>query len=131
MIHRPMAHVPIERENHMAFYNRASELDTIKRSLSSAQAELVIVYGRRGSGKSELLIQAITNRHALYYQATTELLPQQLADLTNELRHVADQQEVTVIGHLASLGDVFAAITTLAQSTPQQPFIVVIDEFPY
>ena len=34
----------------MTFYNRASELDTINRSLSSTQAELVIVYGRRGIG---------------------------------------------------------------------------------
>lgn len=115
----------------MAFFNRISELNTIERSLSSSQAELVIVYGRRGSGKSELLIQAITNHPALYYQATTELLPQQLADLTNELRRVASQQEVALVGQLASLGELFAAMVTLAQNTPQQPFIVVIDEFPY
>jgi uncharacterized protein len=115
----------------MAFFNRVWELNTIKRSLSSNQAELVIVYGRRGSGKSELLIQAITNHHALYYQATTELLPQQLVDLTNELRRVASQQGITLVGHLSSLGDLFAAMTNLAQSSPQHPFIVVIDEFPY
>ena len=42
---------------------------------------------------------------ALYYQATTELLPQQLVDLTNELRRVADQQGVALLGHFASLGD--------------------------
>jgi hypothetical protein len=126
-----MAHVPFRNKNNMAFFNRALELNTIKRSLSSTQAELVIVYGRRGSGKSELLIQAIMDHRALYYQATTELLPQQLADLTDELRRVAGQQEVTVVGHLASLGDLFAAMTTLAQSVPQHPFIVVIDEFPY
>jgi AAA+ ATPase superfamily predicted ATPase len=115
----------------MAFFNRVSELNTIKRSLSSNQAELVIVYGRRGSGKSELLIQAITNQHALYYQATTELLPQQLVDLTNELRRVASQQGITLIGHFSSLGDLFAALANMAQSSPEQPCIVVIDEFPY
>ena len=103
----------------MAFFNRTSELNTIERSLSSSQAELVIVYGRRGSGKSELLIQAITNRLAFYYQTTTELLPQQLADLTNELRCVAGQQEVALVGQLASLGELFAAMVTLAQNTPQ------------
>lgn len=114
----------------MAFFNRVWELNTIKRSLSSNQAELVIVYGRRGSGKSELPIQAITNHHALYYQATTELLPQQLVDLTNELHRVASQQGITLIGHFSSLGDLFAALANLAQSSPQHPFIVVIDEFP-
>lgn len=115
----------------MAFFNRLAELNTLKRSLSSNQAELVIVYGRRGSGKSELLIQAINDHHALYYQATTELLPLQLADSTNELRRVADQQGVVLVGHFASLADLFAAMTSLAQSTPHQPFVVVIDEFPY
>ncbi len=115
----------------MAFFNRLAELNTLKRSLSSKQAELVIVYGRRGSGKSELLIQAINDHYALYYQATTELLPQQLVDLTNELRRVADQQGVALVGHFASLADLFAAMTSLAQSTPHQPFVVVIDEFPY
>ncbi len=115
----------------MAFFNRVAELNTLKRSLSSNQAELVIVYGRRGSGKSELLLQAIADHYGLYYQATTELLPQQLVDLTNELRRVADQQGIALIGHFASLGDLFAAMTSLAQSTPQQPFIIVIDEFSY
>jgi AAA+ ATPase superfamily predicted ATPase len=117
--------------NTVAFFNRVAELNTLKRSLSSNQAELVIVYGRRGSGKSELLIQAIADHHALYYQATTELLPQQLVDLTNELRRVADQQGVALVGHFASLGDLFAAMGSLAQSIPHQPFIIVIDEFPY
>jgi AAA+ ATPase superfamily predicted ATPase len=82
-----MVHVPIVNEKNMAFFNRALELNTIKSSLASTQAELVIVYGRRGSGKSELLIQAIMDHRALYYQATTELLPQQLADLTSQEPH--------------------------------------------
>jgi AAA+ ATPase superfamily predicted ATPase len=40
----------------MAFFNRLAELNTLKRSLSSNQAELVIVYGRRGSGLSILAL---------------------------------------------------------------------------
>ncbi len=73
----------------MAFYNRAAELETISKTLSSPKAELVIVYGRRGSGKSELLVRAIEDYNAFYYQATAELPRQQLLDLSDELRRFA------------------------------------------
>ena len=64
-----------------AFYNRDEELRTIETLLSTMRAELVVVYGRRGSGKSALLVRALADRRALYYQATTEVLTQQLTDL--------------------------------------------------
>jgi len=46
-------------------------------------------------------------------------------------RRVAVNKRSLLLDHFASLGDLLAAMATLAQSTPQQPFIVVIDEFPY
>jgi len=113
----------------MAFYNRTAELDTISKTLSSPKAELVIVYGRRGSGKSELLVRAIENHTAFYYQATAELPRQQLLDLSDELRRFAGPQ--AVIGQLTALNEFFAALTALTEDNPGRPFVVVIDEFPY
>jgi AAA+ ATPase superfamily predicted ATPase len=111
------------------FFNRATELATINSALESARPELVIVYGRRGSGKSQLLVRGIIDRAAFYYQATAEVMVQQLVDMTSDLARFAGKR--AVFGHFESLSGLLAAITTLAHDDPGHPFIVVIDEFPY
>ncbi len=110
------------------FFNRTSELNTIRNALRSDRAELVVMYGRRGVGKSELLVRAIPP-HSFYYQATAQLMQQQLGDLTQELNRVADGQ--AIIGRLESFPAVLAAVTDLAQRRKDEPFVFVIDEFPY
>jgi hypothetical protein len=59
------------------------------RALGSGRAELVIVYGRHGVGKSELLVRAMEGHDGLYYQATAEVMAQQLADIAAELQRTA------------------------------------------
>lgn len=54
--------------------------------IASPRSELIIVYGRRGVGKSALLAETLSGRPHLYYQATTRTMPQQLEDLTAALR---------------------------------------------
>ena len=81
------------------FVDREVELAAITRALRSDRAELLIVYGRRGVGKSELLVRALEGSEGLYYQATAEVLAQQLADLSTELQRAAPG---SVIGAFAS-----------------------------
>src|SRR5579872_2696944 len=65
------------------FYDRRSERDVLDEALRSGRSELVIVYGRRGVGKSALLEQAATaaGQPYLFYRATRRTLPLQLAAL--------------------------------------------------
>ena len=84
----------------MAFFNRERELADIAEFVASPRPELIIVYGRRGVGKSALLAEALSERRHLYYQATTRTLPQQLEDLTAALRTFA--AEVVLPGVLPS-----------------------------
>lgn len=111
-----------------SFVDRETELAAIERAMASNHAELVIVYGRRGVGKSELLVRALEGRSGLYYQATAEVMAQQLVDLAAELRRIAPG---LVIGQFATSTAFFDALVTLAQADPNHPFPVVIDEFPY
>lgn len=60
----------------MAFFDREVEFQAVVDALRSDRAELVIVYGRRGVGKSELLVRAMEGREGLYYQATDEVMAQ-------------------------------------------------------
>jgi AAA+ ATPase superfamily predicted ATPase len=59
------------------FYDRDAERAVLRDLLASPRAELVIVYGRRGVGKSALLEETLTAagvRH-VYYRATRRTLP--------------------------------------------------------
>ncbi|MBI4491554.1 MAG: ATP-binding protein [Chloroflexi bacterium] len=113
----------------MAFYNRQHELEDIAHVLGSSRAELAIVYGRRGVGKSALLVEALAGRPHLYYQATTRALPQQLEDLTAAFRAFAP--EAVLPGVFPSFETALNALGQLARSHPGTPIVLVIDELPY
>jgi AAA+ ATPase superfamily predicted ATPase len=110
------------------FVDRDVELAAINRALVSNRAELVIVYGRRGAGKSELLVRALEGRPGFYYQATAEVMAQQLADLAAELQHTAPE---LVVGQFASSAAFLDALAMLVRANPNHAFPVVLDEFPY
>ena len=75
-------------DNPGPFYDRAAERAVLRDLLASSRAELLILYGRRGVGKSALLEQALGEggiRH-VFYRATRRTLPLQLAALTEAVR---------------------------------------------
>jgi AAA+ ATPase superfamily predicted ATPase len=111
------------------FFNRDQEFAALRRALSSNRAELIVVYGRRGVGKSELLVRALEGHRGLYYQATAEVISQQLVDLSAEARRAANDH--IIVGHLESFERFLDTMVILAQADPHAPFPLVIDEFPY
>ncbi len=56
----------------VAFYDRKKEVAEIKGLLDSNKFELLILYGRRRIGKTELVLHSTKGRKRLYYLATTE-----------------------------------------------------------
>lgn len=113
----------------MTFHNRTGELDDVAHVLASSRSELIIVYGRRGVGKSALLAEALGLRPYFYYQATTGTLPQQLEDMTSALRDYAS--DVILPGVLPSFDRLLDALSQLARRRPESALVVVIDELPY
>jgi uncharacterized protein len=111
------------------FFNRDPEFAALRRALDSDKAELIVVYGRRGVGKSELLVRAMESHRGLYYQATAEVITQQLVDLAAEARRVAGDH--IIVGHLESFERFLDTMVILAQAEPHTPFPLIIDEFPY
>lgn len=70
----------------MNFYDRAQEIKRLKKSFSSAQPKLVVVYGRRRCGKSTLL-KRVLSEHDFYYvapQADEAIQRVQLAQVIGE-----------------------------------------------
>lgn len=52
------------------FKDRERELKELKETLGSNQFELIIIYGRRRIGKTELILNATQNKKRIYYLAT-------------------------------------------------------------
>ncbi len=61
------------------FGDRDVELDQLTDCYESGTADIVVIYGRRRLGKSELVRQSIAERDdAVYYQAVESTAPNQL-----------------------------------------------------
>ncbi|BDI28848.1 ATPase AAA [Capsulimonas corticalis] len=122
-------------ENASPFYNRVRERKSLADALNSPRSEMLIVYGRRGVGKSALLDQALkdANLPSLYYRATRRTLALQLEALTDAAREAFPD---------AFLGQSFESLTVFfdflshyaaqrEDTGNQSPIAVVIDELPY
>jgi AAA+ ATPase superfamily predicted ATPase len=117
------------------FYDRDAERAVLKELLASPRAELVILYGRRGVGKSALLEQTLVGagvRH-VYYRATRRTLPLQLAALTDATR---EAYPGTFLGQAFASVPVFLDFLAHLAGERQaagdpEPVAVVLDELPY
>ncbi len=104
------------------FIDRDRELNFLK-EMQSKTGGLVIIYGRRRIGKTELIKQFISNKNHLYYLADkrgTEINARNMARLAAEIF-----DEISPV--VENFDDVFRFIAKRAKGK----FIVVIDEFSY
>ncbi len=104
------------------FINRVKELNFLQEMYNKGSG-LVIIYGRRRIGKTELLKQFISNKPHLYYLADkrgTEINARNMARLAAETFN-----ELPVV--VENFDNVFRFITKKCQ----EKFIIVIDEFSY
>lgn len=109
----------------MQFLNRGNELAMLRRRLTGDSAELLVVYGRRRVGKTELLTHLASEVRSFYFEATDTVAAQQLRDITGELARVWGNELL----HTQSLTSWDAALTAIAQYVGNERTLVVLDEF--
>ena len=109
----------------MEFLNRADELGMLGRRLAGERAELLVVYGRRRVGKTELLTHLASKVRSLYFEAADTVKPDQLRDLTKELARISGN-EVLAAQPLTSWE---AALAAVAEFVGTRRTLVVLDEF--
>ncbi len=103
------------------FVDRDVELDQLTDCYESETADLVVIYGRRRLGKSELVRQSIADRDdAVYYQAVE-------STAQNQLEQFVD----TTTARFSSLRNIRRNWEALLEALGEQDAIVVIDEFPF
>jgi AAA+ ATPase superfamily predicted ATPase len=109
------------------FVGREAELKALATAYAATQGQLVLLYGRRRIGKTYLLQRFSEGRRAIFYQATRQAEPIELARFTAEV-------EAAQLGTLPP-GYVFptweTALEYLDERAGGQRLAVILDEFPY
>ncbi|MFN8512386.1 MAG: ATP-binding protein [Thermomicrobiales bacterium] len=113
----------------MSFYNRVRELAVLKGAGRSPRAELLILYGRRGVGKSALLAHAFADVRHIFYRATRRTLTLQLDSLTAMAREAYPDEFIPQ--PFASFEIFLDFLAHLAEVRPREPVVVILDELPY
>ncbi|WP_019818989.1 ATP-binding protein [Saccharomonospora saliphila] len=109
----------------MEFLNRQDEISLLERRLTGDDAELLVVYGRRRVGKTELLTHVARDTRALFVEATDTLKQEQLLDLSTELARVSGD----TLLESQPLTSWEAALAAIARFVGERRTLVVLDEF--
>ncbi|MDZ7688397.1 MAG: ATP-binding protein [Halobacteriales archaeon] len=103
------------------FVDREAELERLTERYDSDDAEMVVLYGRRRLGKSELVRQSIEDRQdAVYYQAVESTAQNQFESFVD-----------AVTGTFPDMERVRRDWETLLGALGERDAVVVIDEFPF
>ena len=108
------------------FLNRTTELALLEQAWGSGRAELLVLYGRRRVGKTELLARFAEGRRAILLEATDVRAEDQLRDLG------AAYVDGLGLGPLvAEVSDWETALGLFADAARGERTLVVLDEFQY
>jgi len=110
----------------MDFLNRRDELDLFETRWAQGSAELLVVWGRRRVGKTELLSRFATDRRGLLFEATAGTAADQLGDLTRVLAETTGD----ALLREQALTSWPAALVAIERFATER-CAVVLDEFQY
>ena len=108
-------------------FDRDREWATLVRAVEEPGPGLVMVLGRRRAGKSFLLTRFVEAAGGLYYQATKKTEREQLQGVSRALGERFDDATLRRVA-LSDWDDVLAYVVERAAG---EPFVLVLDEFPY
>lgn len=108
------------------FIGREAELEFLEERYHSARAELIVLYGRRRIGKTELLRQFAKGKNVVFYACTECTAAEQLARFSKRLL----ASGMSAARYVSSFGDWEQAFRSIAD-LPGERKLLIIDEFPY
>jgi hypothetical protein len=109
------------------FFNRQNELQRLQERYVGKKAQLLIMYGRRRVGKTELLKEFVRDKRHIYFLADLSSEKEQLQEFTERIR-LFSQDASLVDNPFANWRALFAYVGKLAQG---EPLVVIIDEYQY
>ena len=112
--------------NKKTFLGRDNELKFLRKAYQSDKAELIVLYGRRRVGKTELLKEFCKDKPSVFYSCRKYTDQEQLRNFSKSLLEFSNDK------HYNSSFDSWDNAFAFMESFPQdKKTVVVIDEFPY
>lgn len=108
------------------FINRKIELDSLNKKWQENKSHLIIVYGKRRVGKTELIKQFIKNKPSVYFLADKTTSAEQLKEL-GWLMGSHFHDSILKQQGFPSWIEVFKYL----KEKTSAPFVFVVDEYPY
>jgi hypothetical protein len=112
------------------FHDRERELASLEATWRAPGASLVLVWGRRRTGKTRLLGEFVASKRAIFYAATEQSSAAELEAFSNATREVLRPSGGDLLAH-GAFPTWAIAFEYLAERARREKLIVVIDEFPY
>ena len=109
------------------FVGRKQEMDYLKKIYKSNNAEMIVVYGRRRIGKTELLRQFSKKKKHIFFSCDLSSEAEQLKQFSQSLYRATN--EVFLKDNVFKNWN--SALEYLFTSLPKNINLVIIDEFPY
>lgn len=119
--------------SHENFVNRDQELAYLLDRYSSGSPELIILYGRRRIGKTELLTRFLAGKDGVYILCSTEAIKQNIRLFAHEFSLFLQDPGFEDIQYpsFESLFTNFTAHHRFRELSLNGKIAIVIDEFPY
>ena len=109
------------------FIGRTRELEFLNDCYRSQKAELVVLYGRRRIGKTELLKEFCKGKQNIFYTCREFTDRAQLQSFTEKVH----TYHIPAFEYIDCFSDWEKAFSTVLQIPTEEKKILVIDEFPY
>lgn len=107
------------------FVNRSAELKFLERKYAESPAQMIIIYGRRRVGKTELIKKFIQEKKALYFLCTRDSLPENSRELKRRFYEFTGKEYFLEL----ETDSFFDLVKYLVEI--ESELIIVFDEFPY
>ena len=114
----------------MAFIGRDNELEFLDSCYGSTQAQLVVIYGRRRVGKTELLSEFVKGKRHVFFAAPAATKDEQLAAFSRQM-FAAGAPAGKYLRQYPDWETAFSDIVNLPTETADEKHLIIIDEFPY
>ncbi|WP_405381262.1 ATP-binding protein [Phascolarctobacterium sp.] len=109
------------------FIGREMELGFLEDRYQSAGGQLVVIYGRRRVGKTELLRKFCEGKEHLFYSCTESLDAQQLTTFSERML----QKNIPAAKYISCFANWEQALGSVLELPGNGKKLLIIDEFPY
>lgn len=109
------------------FVDRERELAFLEERYASGDAELLIIYGRRRIGKTELLLHFVRDKEHVYFLASQKPYRDNLRELQRMMGDFLGDRLFSRI----DFGDIDELLIEFSKRVHGKRVVLIIDEFPY